>query len=559
MTAARHLQQAVREGASLRAVMRARIRAASSEDVQRARFALEDALNTADFGDCGRLIVVRALALGRLPAGASGWVVARTVEEAWRRMAGRAVPFSSAAAADAPAIYFSSLAQARVAYVRAVVHRKGVSAWFWPRALPELDGAENDTEAVVLVLGSMAPEDAQLLAEDAAHWTGHAFAALDALLPAAPSATLRRRLDALVFATDPRPVVASATVSVQGPTASSSFRAGDAIVRAARALQSRGWTAMRSPADWRHAWVSALVIRSVLGEVPASALVEQAVREVAVRSMRHAEESAQRNSPRLAPADERMDEGRMTPSAGMPADSLSEVAAHRPEPSMPRSVEAKAGGPQVNPEPAAQDGTFAQVALRPHAPWICDALPTAFAGLPMLLTVLDALGMPRWLELQPPHVAKVFARAWLRHIADRLQLPAADGMRLPLALAPDEEAALDAGTACWAGFAWPAWSDAPLPQTTRGAAWAAFAPWRVAVRRALRRHGGLGIASLCRRPGLVAGTSTHVDVTLPLEAADLRVRRAGLDRDPGWVPWFGRIVAFHFVGREMLDRDTDHG
>jgi hypothetical protein len=24
------------------------------------------------------------------------------------------------------------------------------------------------------------------------------------------------------------------------------------------------------------------------------------------------------------------------------------------------------------------------------------------------------------------------------------------------------------------------------------------------------------------------------------------VRRAGLDVDPGWLPWFGRVVNFHF-------------
>jgi hypothetical protein len=24
------------------------------------------------------------------------------------------------------------------------------------------------------------------------------------------------------------------------------------------------------------------------------------------------------------------------------------------------------------------------------------------------------------------------------------------------------------------------------------------------------------------------------------------VRRLGLDIDPGWLPWFGRVVAFHY-------------
>jgi hypothetical protein len=28
---------------------------------------------------------------------------------------------------------------------------------------------------------------------------------------------------------------------------------------------------------------------------------------------------------------------------------------------------------------------------------------------------------------------------------------------------------------------------------------------------------------------------------------DMTVRRAGLDLDPGWVPWLGRVVQFHYL------------
>ena len=41
------------------------------------------------------------------------------------------------------------------------------------------------------------------------------------------------------------------------------------------------------------------------------------------------------------------------------------------------------------------------------------------------------------------------------------------------------------------------------------------------------------------------GTWT-IDVTLPMSAVDLRIRRAGLDIDPGYLPWFGRVVHFHY-------------
>jgi hypothetical protein len=47
-------------------------------------------------------------------------------------------------------------------------------------------------------------------------------------------------------------------------------------------------------------------------------------------------------------------------------------------------------------------------------------------------------------------------------------------------------------------------------------------------------------------PGRLYVTASHVDVVIPLRCIDLRVRRAGLDRDPGWLPSYGRVVYFHF-------------
>lgn len=55
--------------------------------------------------------------------------------------------------------------------------------------------------------------------------------------------------------------------------------------------------------------------------------------------------------------------------------------------------------------------------------------------------------------------------------------------------------------------------------------------------------------SLCRavaRRGQLQATRTHIDVTMALGELDLKVRRAGLDIDPGWVPWLGRVVRFHY-------------
>lgn len=47
-------------------------------------------------------------------------------------------------------------------------------------------------------------------------------------------------------------------------------------------------------------------------------------------------------------------------------------------------------------------------------------------------------------------------------------------------------------------------------------------------------------------PARVRLTRTHVDVHLEVDAPDMAVRLAGLDLDPGWVPWLGRVIAFHY-------------
>jgi hypothetical protein len=46
--------------------------------------------------------------------------------------------------------------------------------------------------------------------------------------------------------------------------------------------------------------------------------------------------------------------------------------------------------------------------------------------------------------------------------------------------------------------------------------------------------------------GTVHVAGPHVDIVMALTEARLSVRLAGLDRDPGWCPAFGRVISFHF-------------
>jgi hypothetical protein len=77
--------------------------------------------------------------------------------------------------------------------------------------------------------------------------------------------------------------------------------------------------------------------------------------------------------------------------------------------------------------------------------------------------------------------------------------------------------------------------------------------WLVAARRWCRRFAHLGLSDLVCREGHVTVTRTHVDVLFDHRQAEARVRKAGLDLNPGWVAWFGRVVTFHYLDREQLN------
>jgi hypothetical protein len=76
-----------------------------------------------------------------------------------------------------------------------------------------------------------------------------------------------------------------------------------------------------------------------------------------------------------------------------------------------------------------------------------------------------------------------------------------------------------------------------------------IASWLVALRRWCLLASGIPLDELVLRPGHVSTTRTHVDILFDSQQVDVRIRRAGLDIDPGWVPWLGRVVLFHYVDR----------
>ncbi|WP_457325864.1 hypothetical protein, partial [Roseateles sp. P5_E11] len=70
--------------------------------------------------------------------------------------------------------------------------------------------------------------------------------------------------------------------------------------------------------------------------------------------------------------------------------------------------------------------------------------------------------------------------------------------------------------------------------------------WLRTARLAAVHDAHLPLLRIARRRGAVWVSPERIDVEFPPASLDLRIRRAGFDINPGFVPWLGRIVHFHY-------------
>jgi hypothetical protein len=79
------------------------------------------------------------------------------------------------------------------------------------------------------------------------------------------------------------------------------------------------------------------------------------------------------------------------------------------------------------------------------------------------------------------------------------------------------------------------------------AAWAGSIADRLAAAGEPAPDPEAAVIRVTRRPGTVTGSPGWLEVRLPLATVDLTIRRAGLDIDPGWLPWLGAVVRYVYA------------
>jgi hypothetical protein len=492
-------------------VRRLRLTAASDEDARSAATLLSDALGTMSLpgANDGRLVVIRQIALGRISLRSSAATVALQIEHAARQVWSEAVCYDLPSAAAAHVVVFPDRARPIMALARLHARAAPSHDWFWRAAVP---GWRPDLTA----------DEGWRVLLDAAHHL-------------------------------PAPVLVAAAVV----DAAADAGVADVLLAGIRRSEAAAWLRMYGWTD------GAPAAEMVAARLQRPAAIEGAVRTWGAEDDRviwlgallctHATPALAAN-PRLP--------GRVARALGELATSRRPrlVEQHDRAPAAPTpSIDAS---PRLDtPDAALRDRTPAALSDERRSQFLetladpeSGGEPTSHAGLLFVLPILERLGFDAFLRAHPALLATEFPACLLRAIGERLAIPAQDPLAVALmadrtedetrSVAPLDAPALAHGLALAESLR--SLLSSPPPRAPMSSPLDA---WLIAVRRWSRRQARLGLATLVCRPGLVRVSPTHLDVSFDLSQTDLRIRRLALDVDPGWVPWLGRVVQFHYVGR----------
>jgi hypothetical protein len=522
-------------GAAVRQVRHLRLKAPSADAVHALLPRLEDGMRCASLpGDDSRLYLVRRLDLGHIARDVSPQTLALLIERRMDAQGGHWAQGGTTAAEQAEGVIFASALDARTRLALNLLRGLPTTAWYWPLAVAEFDsgGAVGDNLTRIATAVVQLPEArvalpvwlAAVHAEAAgAHWLaavepaqGRAWLSQTGIkmptVPAAP-ADDQTPVDQI-----PRPAPTSAWW--QPALASADASSTRPAVRGAQRAGATS-TAVPSAAAWSEA-------KTVTPPAPPPTPADDppAAADASLPALPPEPAPAQAGAPNEARRWPRTPD-RHADRELRPAAALAESA---------------------NPDGAAPQPT-SELSTEPwqSAPYL---QPTVAGGLLFLLPVLARLGLPGWLTGDDDATGD-FASRVLCLSLQRLAVPDDDPVWALAQPLPDPAPPV-------AAPAPPSWADALLAVRAGQASLAGIlaaaaslddqaALWLRATRRWLRRAGRIGLASLVLRPARLSITPTHCDLHFRLQDADLRVRRVGLDIDPGWLPWFGRVVSFHYL------------
>ena len=514
-----------------------RLRGPSTTAVRRGARLLEDALRTASLPVLpGRVLLIRSLVLGDIDLQSNSARLALLIENRMREIARSAVHISTLQAPQANAVYYSDEPEALLLLAQRVAVGDSTDTWFWKRILPAWESDQSTTHnlpqlfAVVMQRVASASREQRIAV---LHWVAalNENNLLDPVLRSLSSTDGATLLRMFQRETQTAPTAQAFTTRSLTP----------AYGRWQSTL--REWIPIWGPTDPRAQWLAQIVVEQTMPTLPAP-----------VMSLRAQEVIYWAQA-------ETVQEPPTSDSTAEIFDSLTK----RPERVDTESPVPAGYISDEHPSNDIQMGT---------------TYATSLAGLFYCLKILDYLGIDDFLTQHPQFVEQQLVGHIFRAIAARLSLPLSDPA---LAILTGNIGALPFPLQAYTmPDRWQELIDEPMHVINNGdwsalldsndlplAVWSGEAPdsihqlkvesvveadnlpslpsaWAIAVERWCQRYLDQSLATLIERPAQVVATHTHLDIVFAHQQVNIRVRRTGLDFDPGWIPWLGKVVKFYY-------------
>jgi hypothetical protein len=567
-----------------RNVRRARILAAAGAPRHRLAFSVEEALRLASLPgeDEGRCYFFRRLRVSGLPPDGDRAIWLDRFQRTLNGEASRAVHGPDRRAAFASVVFFRNQPEALEILLHRILDRRPKQEWFWPMVMAEPGSPSSTTfsPSAIDVIEKLQAQPASWVAVASALFALPSFD-VPMLLTGITASTAQKWLREM---DGPRPLPTDTRAEIP-PRAQPAI---DIAVRAFGMNDATLWLAavavlLDFPADLAartNVWRARLALQS-LAPGGASAAGEIAARGAGLLTAGFP--AASSTGENASPAATFASPASGSPSAEAPVfaeqapDSEESPSAVNP-PTIPdvdtiavqESMQARDAGaiadlPSATIEaipfsfpPGASAETVppiaaAEISAPPeaHAPdaWQWVGLPTTAAGLFFLLNALQRIGISQAIEAGLTWSIPNFVPRVVKRLATHAGIGAEDPIvtwlqSLDAEMTDEGELLID-----------PSWWPRNLsPSRSNGTADRLVRAWYLGVRRWCWHWGKVSAREIVSRSGVFSVNRTDLNVSLSIDDADVRIRKAGLDLDPGWLPWFGRVVRFHYVFR-----GGDHG
>lgn len=518
-----------------RRVHRVHLTAPSRALIGRGRLLLEDALHTVSLpaADSSQLLFIRHLDVGSIHSAQSSATLSRQLEQKLRQMSALAIPGTHPNAPNASVVTFPNDLTAYTHFAHHLATGQPLTAWFWPHLFAS---CPSESHSTFFWHPTQSRHDTikALLAQLAAH-------------PLAPLATatvlqqLHHQRSLTAFLELLHPEDGSYLLSQQSwtvPTVERTYAQNSlATPDTFSSIRDCHWP----QEDTRLLWAVAMGLiakNPTQLEIDVVAIAHQFIRADCAGYSEFTTQDSNR------PETDRKDLLSMPEEDRNPTVSNSTVNPQNKtryeairlnrEPSSSKNYHPANQATPASANQSHNQETFQTKARERKEDHLSNlysqlGIHTNYAGLFYLLNVLGHLHFPTYL---PRYNAPTFPHILLHYVATRLQVPAEDptfdalARPLPWSIAP-------------------ALSILPFPHSP------ILHAWYSALRTHTYRHTHLCLKALISRPGYLAFTRTHIDITLDLSQVDIHIRKAGLDLNPGWLPWFGKVVQFHYEPIQM--------